>query len=213
MSTRRLPVFLLLDTSGSMSGEPITAVNTGLGVLVGALRQDPHALESVYLSIITFDVEARVILPLTSLENIQTPEVTAPQSGPTHMGEALELLGKQFAKEIIRTSGDVKGDWAPFLFIMTDGKPSDRALFDEQCSKIRALGFASIIGCVAGPSAREEDLRPVCDHIISLDTMDSQSFTSMFKWVSSAISGGNRSMGATSQVVLPPPPPEIQVVA
>lgn len=213
MSTRRLPVYLLLDTSGSMSGEPIAAVNTGLGVLVGALRQDPHALESVHLSMITFDVSARVILPLTSLENIQIPEVTAPQSGPTHMGEALELLGKQFSSEIIRTSGDVKGDWAPFLFIMTDGKPSDRAVFDEQCSRIRALGFASIIGCVAGPSAKEEDMRPLCDHIISLDTMDSQSFASMFKWVSSAISGGNRSMGAASQVVLPPPPPEIQVVA
>lgn len=206
-------MYMILDTSGSMSGEPIAAVNTGLGVLVGALRQDPHALESVHLSMLTFDVEARVILPLTSLENIQIPEITAPQSGPTHMGAALELLGQQFGSEMIRTSGDIKGDWAPFLFIMTDGKPSDRILYDEQCLKVRQLGFASIIGCVAGPSAREEDLRPLCDHVISLDTMDTQSFTSMFKWVSSAISGGNRSMGATSQVTLPPPPPEIQVVA
>ena len=30
MSTRRLPVYLLLDTSGSMQGEPIHAVNVGL---------------------------------------------------------------------------------------------------------------------------------------------------------------------------------------
>ncbi len=35
---------------------------------------------------------------------------------------------------------------------------------------------------------------------------------SLFKWVTAAISGGNRSMGATSTVSLPPPPPEIQIV-
>ncbi len=213
MSTRRLPVYLLLDTSGSMSGEPIAAVNTGLGVLVGALRQDPHALESVQLSILTFDREARVVLPLTSLDSIQLPEITAPSTGPTHMGEALVLFKKQFDSEIVRTSGDVKGDWAPFLFVMTDGKPSDRALYDEQCVLVRGLGLAGIIGCVAGPSAKEKDLRPLCDHIVSLDTMDSQSFASLFKWVSSAISGGNRTLGATAELALPPPPPEIHLVA
>ena len=30
---RRLPVYLLLDTSGSMRGEPIEAVNTGIRVM------------------------------------------------------------------------------------------------------------------------------------------------------------------------------------
>jgi len=205
-------VYLVLDTSGSMSGEPIAAVNTGLGVLVGALRQDPHALESVYLSIITFDFSARVLLPLTSLDTINIPDLAAPHASPTHMGEALELLGRQFLNERIRTTGDVRGDWAPLVFLMTDGKPSDRAVFDEQCPRIRELGFASIIGCVAGPNATGDDLRPLCDRIVSLDTADSQSFMSMFKWVSSTISTGSRSTGAPSHGVMPPPPPEIQVV-
>ena len=31
---RRLPVYLLVDTSGSMSGEPIEAVKNGVQVLV-----------------------------------------------------------------------------------------------------------------------------------------------------------------------------------
>jgi uncharacterized protein YegL len=47
---------------------------------------------------------------------------------------------------------------------------------------------------------------------VSLDTMDSALFVSFFRWVTAAISGGNKSMGATSTVALPPPPPEIQVV-
>lgn len=34
---RRLPVYLLLDTSGSMSGEPIEAVKNGVQILVSTL--------------------------------------------------------------------------------------------------------------------------------------------------------------------------------
>ena len=64
---RRLPVYLLLDCSGSMTGEPIEAVKTGLQVLVSALRQDPQAIESAYLSVITFDSSARQVVPMTDM--------------------------------------------------------------------------------------------------------------------------------------------------
>ena len=42
---RRLPVYLLLDTSGSMYGEPIEAVKNGVQTLISTLRSDPYALE------------------------------------------------------------------------------------------------------------------------------------------------------------------------
>ena len=70
-SNRRLPVYLLLDTSGSMKGEPIESLRVGLQSLVSSLRQDPHALESVYLSVITFDREVKELCALTSLKVFQ----------------------------------------------------------------------------------------------------------------------------------------------
>ena len=85
---RRLPVYLLIDTSGSMKGEPIEAVNAGLQTLVASLRRDPQALETACLSIITFDKDARVVLPLTPIEELQLPVIATPESGPTMTGAA-----------------------------------------------------------------------------------------------------------------------------
>ncbi|MEO5346364.1 MAG: VWA domain-containing protein [Magnetococcus sp. YQC-9] len=202
----------MLDTSGSMRGEPIEAVNMGIRVMISALRQDPHSLETVNVSMITFDTVARVVLPLTALDELVIPEIVTPQSGATHLGMALQTLEEQILLEIRRSTPERKGDWAPLLFVMTDGKPSDTFLFEQMCPRIRSLGFANIIGCVAGPRARKEDLQALCDHVIALDTLDSAGFISFFTWVTSAVSGGSRSMGTATSLVLPPPPPEIQMI-
>ena len=214
MSNRRLPVYLLLDTSGSMLGEPIEAVKVGVQALVSALRQDPYALESVHLSLITFDQKANVLTPLTSLEDFQMPLLQCPGAGPTHLGEALRELCGRVDREVIRTSAEQKGDWRPLLFIMTDGSPSDIAEYNEWAEKTRARGFGTIIACAAGAKAKEEPLRKVADHVVTLDTMDSSTFAGFFKWVSSTVSAGSMSMGAAPQAALPlpPPPQEVHVV-
>lgn len=62
---RKLPIYLLLDTSGSMHGEPIEAVKNGVEMLVSTLRNDPYALETAYLSVITFNTNAQQLVPLT----------------------------------------------------------------------------------------------------------------------------------------------------
>ena len=42
---RRLPVYFLLDTSGSMRGEPIQALNNALSGMINTLRSDAQALD------------------------------------------------------------------------------------------------------------------------------------------------------------------------
>lgn len=209
---RRLPVYLLIDTSGSMRGEPIEAVNTGLSTMVSALRQDPHALDSVHVSILTFDREAKVVADLTPLDRFNPPQLETPQSGPTHLGEALSLLAARVPGEIRRASEGAKGDWAPLLFVMTDGKPSDTLVFEETVPRMRSLGFANIVGCAAGPKAERAALERFCDHVVALDTLDSAGFAQFFRWVSEAISGGSRSRGTETAAELPPPPDEITIV-
>lgn len=107
---RRLPVYILIDTSGSMQGEPIEAVKVGLADMVATLRQDPYALETVCISIITYDRDVKQIVPLTPLEDLQLPEITTPDSGPTHTGAALEMLCQMYSKDVNRGSSEQKGD-------------------------------------------------------------------------------------------------------
>ncbi|MFW1966127.1 vWA domain-containing protein [Acinetobacter guillouiae] len=209
---RRLPVYILLDTSGSMRGEPIHSVNVGLQSMLSALRQDPYALESVYLSVITFDIEAKVYLPLTPLDQVQIPDLDVPNVGATFMGAALELLAQEVNQNVQKSSNDVKGDWRPLLFLMTDGSPSDVYAYQQIVPTIKQLNFATIVACAAGPKAKTESLLQLTDQVVVLDTMDSNSFASFFKWVSASVVAGSSSAGVSDSISLPPPPAEIQLV-
>ncbi|ENV07712.1 tellurium resistance protein TerY [Acinetobacter gyllenbergii] len=209
---RRLPVYILLDTSGSMRGEPIHSVNVGLQSMLSALRQDPYALESVHLSIITFDLEAKVYLPLTPLDQVQLADIDVPSAGATFMGAALELLAEQVSQQLQKSTDEVKGDWRPLLFVMTDGSPSDVYAYQQAIPVIQQLNFASIVACAAGPKAKQEHLLQLTDKVVVLDTMDAASFAGFFKWVSASVVVGSSSAGISGSVSLPPPPPEVQLV-
>ena len=212
MANRRLPVYILLDTSGSMRGEPIHSVNVGLQAMLSALRQDPYALESVHLCIITFDVEARVYLPLTPLDQVKFADVDVPDAGATFMGAALELLIQCVDREIKKTTSDAKGDWRPLVFLMTDGSPSDLHAYREAIPEVKKRNFGSILACAAGPKAKQEHLLDLTDRVVTMDTMDASAFSGFFKWVSASVAVGSSSAGISGQVSLPPPPPEVQLV-
>lgn len=211
---RRLPVYLLLDTSGSMYGEPIEAVKNGVQVLVSTLRSDPYALETAYLSIITFDSTAKQLTPLTELSNFQQPEIEA--SGCTSLGAALSLLAQKVDQEVTKTTPEVKGDWKPLVFIMTDGVPTDD--ITQGLAAFKNCKFGMVVACAAGKSADQNILKKITESVVSLDTADSATIKSFFKWVSASIStssmkveeGGREMSGTLNE--LPPPPPEVNIV-
>jgi uncharacterized protein YegL len=209
---RRLPVYFLLDTSGSMNGEPIEALNNSLNGMIRSLRTDPQALDSLWISIITFDREVNELVPLTELVQFQLPEIKCPESGPTHLGKALELLYGKVNQEVSKGSAESKGDWRPLLFLFTDGKPSDLSLYREMIPKIKSLNFATIVACAAGLKASDVILKELTDTVVHLDNADAATLKQFFKWVSEAIDHGNKSMGTTDGLALPPPPGEIHLI-
>lgn len=210
---RRLPVYLLIDTSGSMSGEPIEAAKNGVQVLVSTLRQDPYALETAFLSVITFDSTAKQVSPLTELATFQPPNLVA--TGTTALGDALKLLAQKIGSEVITTTAEVKGDWKPLVFIMTDGEPTDD--WKKGVDALQKVKTGIIVACAAGPSANTSILKQITNIVVQLDTTDSATIKAFFKWVSASISTGSQKVDSGQKEIvglddLPPPPPEVNVV-
>lgn len=210
---RRLPIYLLLDTSGSMYGEPIEAVKNGVQTLISTLRSDPYALETAYISIITFDSSANQVSPLTELAAFTQPNIEA--RGCTALGEALGLLAQKIDSEVTKTTAERKGDWRPLVFIMTDGEPTDSLTKGLAEFKKRKCGM--VVACAAGQGANTGTLKQITENVVQLDTADSATIKAFFKWVSASISTSSKSVEedaseATTMSELPPPPPEVNII-
>jgi len=218
---RRLPVYILVDTSGSMRGEPINAVNSGLQAMLSAMRQDPYALETIWLSIITFDVEAREYLPLPPLAKAVLEEIEDPNAGATFLGAALKLLLICVERDVKKATADLKGDWRPLLCVVTDGSPSDLQAYRDAIRQIRKLNLAAIIVCAVGPKAKVEILRELADRVVAVDVAALASFFQYtghnigligFGDMEAPASDGSSSLGVRDEIYLPPPPNEVRIV-
>ena len=216
---RRLPVYLLLDTSGSMQGEPLAAVKNGVEVLISTLRQDPYALETASVSIITFgEGGANQVVRLTDLSAFQMPDL-GEADGFTPLGEAMSLLADCIGREVVTSTNEVKGDWKPIVFLLTDGAPSDD--WKTGLRKLRTRKVGNIVACMAKTEhsdGREEIaiLKQITEGVVMLDSTDSNAIKSYFKWISSSISVSSSKIDSNVELnglaQLPPPPQNLQVI-
>jgi len=135
----RCPVTLLLDTSGSMAGEPINELNQGLSAFSQELKTDRLASLRVEVAIITFGGGVRALnlhdgidkkLPFdaqqafVSVDDFNPPRLEA--RGDTPMGEAVtrSLILLRERKEIYKKNS--LDYFRPWMFLITDGRPTDK---------------------------------------------------------------------------------------
>ena len=209
--SRRLPVYLLLDVSGSMSGEPIAAVQNGVQTMVSALMNEAQALETAYLSVITFSNSAEQLIPLTPVNQFNPPQLTA--GGMTSLGEALKLVADCAEREVVKNTPDTKGDWRPLVFILTDGCATDDV--NKGLAEFKKRKWGIVVACAAGSQADTAELSKITEAVVTLDTADSSTLAAYFKWVTGSIVTSSKSVGTANKEPstieqLPPPPPEVK---
>ncbi len=202
---------MVLDTSGSMTGEPIEALRMGMRSLLDELQTDPQALETVWLSVITFDSSAKQLVPLTGVDEFSMPDINA--SGLTSLGEALDLVMDSADKEIRKTTSTVKGDYKPLIFLMTDGVPTDN--WEKSADKLKRARIGNVIACAAGPGADDTVLKKITEIVVRLENTSAGTLREFFAWVTASIKTTSASVSSQAPgegVALPPPPQDQGIV-
>ncbi|MBD0370236.1 MAG: VWA domain-containing protein [Pyrinomonadaceae bacterium] len=206
--SRRLPVYLLLDTSESMAGPAIEAVQQGVRTLVGELATNPLALETAYMSVITFSREAKQIIPLTELTRFQPPPLRVRPG--TALGGALRLLSERLRSEVMKTTETTKGDYKPLVFLLTDGQPTDD--WEQAADSIKAPGASKTaniyaIGC--GPDVDSEVLYRITETVLLMPNLTPEAIRKFFVWLSASVQAVSTKIEATASagaINLPAPP-------
>lgn len=190
---RRLPIYLLLDTSGSMAGEPIQDVRLGVETFQREVGNDPFAEETVYVGVITFGGEAEFVtkglIPIGKFsDEFNTESISA--NGQTPLGQALWLLEESLDKDIKSPiKGGEKGDWKPLIFILTDGEPTDEwqkpreVILNRQHKKVINI---VTVGC--GDRINQQNLKEISLGSAFIMGKDPESFKQFFDWVSQTTS-------------------------
>jgi len=122
---RRIPIYTLLDTSGHMRGDGMESARRAIAALITDMQSDPHALETVWLSVITFAESATQLVPLTELMSLTLPDLGSDCNAQCRLGEALHLLDQCLATEFRKTTESSKRDSKPLVFLFGNGVAED----------------------------------------------------------------------------------------
>lgn len=120
---QRCPCVLLLDTSYSMSGQPIDALNNGLTVFQSDLAEDTFASRRVEVAIVTFGGIVDIVQDFVVARDFSPPRLVA--NGGTPMGEAINTALNLIAKRKQVYKDNRIDYFRPWIFLITDGAPTD----------------------------------------------------------------------------------------
>ncbi len=180
----RCPVILLLDTSGSMSGQPIQELNRGLAAFKEDVLRDSQASLSVEMAIVTFG-PVQLTQDFATIDQFTPPKLEA--NGNTPMGEAIEyaldlLEGRKFT---YKENGILY--YRPWIFLITDGAPTDSWQYAAQRLKEAETQRRLLFFPVGVQGADMNTLRQIAPPERPPIMLNGLDFRSLFVWLSTSM--------------------------
>lgn len=139
---KTLPVFLLLDCSGSMrENDHIAVLNNAVNIMINSFKNIDSVVASISVAVIAFGDDARLISRLTQVSDIN--EINLSAQGGTPFGEALIM-----AKNIIDDKENFPSrSFRPTIICVSDGMPNTG--WQSKLTEFKTTGRTSKCHCLA----------------------------------------------------------------
>ena len=203
---RTLVLFFIVDCSGSMAGEKIGEVNYAIQEIIPEIQNisENNADAQIKIAVLKFSQGAEWITPVpVNAEDFRWNDLNA--YGGTSLGRACEMLSAKLSKKEFMS--DATGSYAPVLFLLSDGIPTDD--YDRGLEKLKENKWYKVAAKVAiaiGGDADKEKLAKFTGNsemVITVHTPEALRFWIQFLAVrssqiasksSNAVSAGNGAM-------------------
>lgn len=193
-SNQRTPCVLVLDCSGSMSGDRINNLNAGLKSFVSELKNDDTAYSRVQIAIITVGEvgnSARLHTDWCDAVNFTPPIL--PANGLTPLGEGV-LLGLQNIenqKALLKSNGITYT--RPWMFVISDGEPTDDTNVWQSATLAAKQAMANK-KCEIFPISVDVNIGQLSElSTLPVVNVSSAKFNEFFVWLSGSLSSASRS--------------------
>lgn len=162
---RAMIVFFLIDISGSMKGARIGAVNDAIRNLLPELKRKEasNTNAEIRIAILEFSSRAnwRTLTP-QPVSSFVYEDITYVNGG-TNFGAAFYALNEKLSRKTFMKAS--AGAYTPLIILLTDGKPSDLALYPEQLEQLRRNSWFQY-ATKAGIAIEEGALSAECKKVL-----------------------------------------------
>jgi uncharacterized protein YegL len=122
---RTMVLFFIIDTSGSMEGSKIGAVNTAIREVVPEIRDisNENADALIKIAVLEFSSGVNWLTPNGPVDSNDYTWTNLDVAGTTDFGAACRALNEKLSTKAFMA--EATGSYAPALFLLSDGEPTD----------------------------------------------------------------------------------------